>query len=68
MLVLDHPSRVAGREVDVRDHVVPRIGRVDFAKRTQPQFLVGPDLAERYALEGRRLDARYHDSGDVCLG
>ena len=35
-LVLDHSSGVAGREVDVRDYLVARIGRVHFAKRTQP--------------------------------
>src|SRR5262249_12506559 len=64
--ILDHPVRVAGSKLDVGDHPVAPVVRVELAARSASQLLVLPDRAEAQAAErgrlagkdGRRLRAR----------
>ena len=66
--ILDHSSGVARRQRDVDDHGVTGIIGIDLPERAPDKLLVLAHCAERHALERRRLHARNHDSGDVCLG
>ena len=53
--VLDHPARVAGRELDVLDDGVARIARVDLAEGGPDQLVEGAHVSEDLAFErGRR--------------
>src|SRR5437899_680956 len=53
--VLDHAARVARRELEIDDHGILRIVRVDLAVRLADKLFVLPDALERVAAEGRRL-------------
>jgi hypothetical protein len=63
--VLDHPARVARREIQVDDPGVQRMGRIDFPVDDAPDPLVLPGLSEALPVQRRRFDHLQIDSGDL---
>ena len=62
------PLALRGARRDVDDHGVTGIFGIHLTERAPDKLLVLAHVAERHALERRRLHARNHDSGDVRLG
>ena len=65
--VLDFASRVARRKADIHDHLVVRVGRIDFGECLADNPLVGAHFGKRVAPERRsprnNLDFRYACAG-----
>jgi hypothetical protein len=55
--ILDHPPRIARRELDIRHQGVLWQVRIDLAECPRRDLLVGTHTAEGHAIEGWRLHA-----------